>query len=374
MRGIRARLMLAFGVVAVVTAAAALVLALVYFERRLTGLPPEVRDQVDRRLSVAGGDFDGFAELSAVAGVSLAAGLLAALLLARWLTAPLRSVTRAARRVADGHLDARATGRTGRDELGRLVTDFNAMAASLQALERERAASSAAVAHELRTPLAALTARLRALHDGVIDYDAAEPRRLLRHTAVLHRLVDDLRTLSLADAGRLRLDRHVTDLRATVADAVDAHTSLAADRRVGLTLAGVPAGAVLVDADVDRLAQVLANLLDNAVRHTPAGGTVTVGVHADDTDAVVVVDDTGPGIAADDREAVFDRFRQLDPSRRAHPGGSGLGLAIVRALVGAHGGRVAIGAAPGGGASVEVRLPRGGAAPPWGAGQPARRR
>lgn len=351
MSSIRARLTLAFGVVAVITAAAALVLALVYFERRLGALPPDVAAQVDRRLSLAGGDFDGFAELSAVAAVSLAAGLAAALLLARWLTAPLRAVTAAARRVAAGDLDARAAGRAGRDELGRLVADFNAMAASLQALERERAASSAAIAHELRTPLAALTARLQGLHDGVLPYDTGELRRLLRHTSVLHRLVDDLRTLSLADAGQLRLERRVTDLRATVADAVDAHTA------PGTTLTDVPDRPVLVDIDVGRIIQVLGNILDNAVRHSPDGGAVTVAVHATDTAASVTVDDTGPGIAAGDRDRVFDRFQQLDPARRTHPTGSGLGLAIVRALVTAHGGHVTIGAAPAGGARVTIHLP-----------------
>lgn len=316
MRTIRARLILAFAVVSVVTAAVALNLALVYVERRLGGLPPDVLAQVERQLSAAGGDFDGFAELSVVLGASLAAGLVTAVLLARRLSAPVQSVAQAARRVANGDLDARAAGRPGRDELGRLVADFNAMAVGLQALDRERAVSSAAIAHELRTPLAALMARLQALHDGVLAYTPDEPARLLRHTGVLRRLVDDLRTLSLADAGRLRLSLETTDLRASVAEVVDAQTVAAAAHQVTLALADPPAEPVLVRLDVDRFSQVLANLIDNGVRFTPAYGAVTVTVAALASWATVTVDDTGPGIPPADRTRVFNRFTQLDPARR----------------------------------------------------------
>lgn len=354
---VRVRLAMSFSLVAVITSAAALILALVYFERRLSALPPDVDAQVQRQLSIAGGNFDGFAELSAVLAVSLTAGLLVAMALAHRFTTTLRSVTSAAHRVASGHLDARAVGRPGRDELSRLVTDFNAMAGALQALDRERAASSAAIAHELRTPLAALTARLQALADGVIEYHPDEPRRLLRHTGILRRLVDDLRTLSLADAGQLRLDLRPTDVRATVADAVDVHHPLAATQQVALRLTEVPDEPVRAHIDADRIAQVLANLLDNAIRHTPPAGTVTVAVHKLGGQASIVVDDTGPGISSTDRDRIFDRFVQLDPARRQHPHGSGLGLAIVHTLVAAHGGTVAVTEAPGGGTRAVVRLP-----------------
>lgn len=357
---LRARLILAFAVVAVVTAVVALNLALVYVERRIAGLPPEVLAQVERQLSTAGGEFDGFAELSVVVAVSLAAGLVTAVALARRLSAPVRSVAQAARLVANGDLAARARGRAGRDELGRLIADFNAMAAGLQALGRERAVSSAAIAHELRTPLAALMARLQALHDGVLPYTPDEPARLLRHTGVLRRLVDDLRTLSLADGGRLRLDLAITDLRASVAEVVDAQTIAAAAHQVTLALADPPADPVLVRLDVDRFTQVLANLIDNAVRHTPPFGTVTVTLAAVGPWAAVTVDDTGPGIPPADRVRVFDRFTQLDPAGRESAGSSGLGLALVRALVAAHDGQVDISTAPSGGARVEVRLPLSG--------------
>lgn len=355
---IRIRLLLAFSLVAVITSTAALILALVYFERRLASLPPDVDAQVQRRLSIAGGQFDGFAELSAVAGVSLVAGVLVALLLARRITTTLRSVTTAAARVASGRLDARATGRPGRDELGRLVTDFNAMAAALQALDHERAASSAAIAHELRTPLAALTARLQALADGVIAYGPHEPDRLLRHTSVLHHLVEDLRTLSLANVGHLYLNRQLTDLRATVADAVDAYQPLAATGQITLALAELPAAAMLATVDAARITQVLTNLLDNALRHTPPAGTVTVAIHHLDAHVTITVDDAGPGIPAAERARVFDRFTQLDPARQHH--GSGLGLTIVHALVTAHHGTVTISDAPTGGTRVTVNLPQAG--------------
>ncbi|MFC4149996.1 ATP-binding protein [Micromonospora mangrovi] len=356
MRSIRVRLTLAFAVVALITAAAALNLALVYFERRLAGLPPDVASQVDRRLSLAGGDFDGFRELSAVVAVSLACGLVAAVLLARRLSRPLRALSGAARRVAGGDLAARADVRSGRDELGALVTDFNAMAATLEAWEHERRVTSAAIAHELRTPLAALTARLQALHDGVLRWDEQEPARLLRHTDVLARLVEDLRTLSLADAGRLRLRRRRTDLRATVAEAVTGHGALAAARGVALTLTGLPDGPALTDVDVDRIGQVLANVLANAIRHTPPGGGVTVAVGAGPGRVAVTVDDSGPGVPADQRERVFDRFARLG-SPEPGDGGSGLGLAVAQALVRGHGGSITMDAAPAGGARVEILLP-----------------
>lgn len=357
MRTIRGRLTLSFAVVAIITAAAALNLALVYFERRLATLPPEVAAQVDRRLSLAGGDFDGFLELSAVVGTSLAVGLLTALLLAHRFAEPLRAVSGAARRVAAGDLGARAGTPGRRDELGGLVRDFNAMAASLQALERQRADTSAAIAHELRTPLAALTARLQALHDGVHEYAPDEAARLLRHTAVLQRLVEDLRTLSLADAGRLRLRLGRTDLRGTVAEVVAGHTTLARAGGVAVVLADLPDEPLLADVDVDRIDQVIGQLLDNAVRHSSPGSTVTVSVAADVTWAALIVDDEGPGIVPDERARVLERFTQLEAGP-VHGGGSGLGLAVVQALVTAHGGRVHIADAPTGGARVRVLLPR----------------
>lgn len=188
MRSIRARVVLSFVLVAVVTAAAALNLAIVYFERRLSTLPPEIVAVVQGELSVAGGNFDGFWELGWVIGASLAPGVGVAWWLARGLATPLRRVSTAAGRIAVGDLTARAGSRpdSGRwwrprrsprhDELGTLVDDFDRMAATLQALDRERTAGSAAIAHELRSPLAALTARLHALDDGVL-FSGSQPRR-----------------------------------------------------------------------------------------------------------------------------------------------------------------------------------------------------
>ncbi|WP_410812719.1 ATP-binding protein [Micromonospora sp. 067-2] len=355
MRSVRVRLTLAFAAVAVITAAAALNLALVYFERRLAGLPPEVASQVQGRLAVAGGDFDGFRELSAVVAVSLAVGLLSAVVLARWISRPLRALSSAAGRLADGDLAARAQARAGRDEIGQLVSDFNSMAATLQTLEEERRTSSALIAHELRTPLSALTARLQGLRDGVLVWGPAESDRLLRHTTILRRLVEDLRTLSLAEAGRLRLDRRDTDLRGPVSDAVAAHQPLADLRTVRLILRPVPSQPLLARVDADRLGQVLGNLLDNATRHTPVHGAVTASAHAETREIVILVDDEGPGIPPSQRERVFDRFTQLDAVGGA---GSGLGLTVVRALVTAEGGSVTIGSAPSGGTRIAVRLPR----------------
>lgn len=373
MRSIRARLVLSFVLVAVITAAAALNLAIVYFERRLGALPTEMAAVVQSELSVAGGNFDGFWELGWVIAASLVPGVAVAWWLARGLAMPLRRVSTAAGRIATGDLTARAGALGDRsrwrlpvrsrrhDELGRLVDDFDHMSATLQALDRERTAGSAAIAHELRSPLAALTARLHALDDGVLSWEPAQARRLLGQTEILGRLVDDLRTLSLSDAGRLGLTLRTLDLRATVADAVEAHQALATTRSISLRLLEVPDEPVLVHADADRLGQVLGNLIDNALRFTPEAGAVTISVRLDGEVAQITVDDTGPGIPAIDRDRVLDRFSQLDPSRPSNSG-SGLGLAVVKAIVSSHRGTVAIDDAPGGGARVSFRLPSGTAA------------
>ncbi|MGY1702677.1 sensor histidine kinase [Geodermatophilus sp. SYSU D00766] len=232
------------------------------------------------------------------------------------------------------------------------------MAAALQRLDTERRATAAAVAHELRTPLTVLQGRLEAVRDGVLPLDADGVAGLVQQTRTLARLVEDLRTLSLADAGRLSLQRRPVDLAALAAGVLDGFRARAAEAGVRLLL-DPPPGTLEVTADPERLTQVLGNLLDNALRHTPAGGRVAVALGRRDGDARLTVRDTGTGLAAEDADRVFDRFWRADPPRSRETGGTGQGLAVVRALVEAHGGRVTARGLPAGGAEFDVRLPAG---------------
>lgn len=287
--------------------------------------------------------------------------------LARGIARPIAAVGAAASRVGAGKLEARVEPPTGTfgaaAEVTELTAGFNRMAATLERNEVERKAMVADVAHELRTPITAMALRLEALRDGLVPFDAAEVERLVRQTALLHRLVEDLRTLSLADAGRLTLRRGAVDVGALVADACAAFAPVADAKGVRVAHPGdttaVGGAHALVDGDADRLRQVLTNLLDNAVRASPSGGTVRVATSSDGETVSVSVHDEGPGFAEGDLPDVFERFRQGESGRRDLRGHAGLGLAIVRALVGLHGGSVTARNRPEGGAEVTVRLPRG---------------
>lgn len=290
------------------------------------------------------------------AAVGLALGL--AVLLARRFARPLEAVSAAAARVAGGDLSARAPVPHGGDqETLALAGNFNAMAAALERQEGERRAMVADIAHELRTPLTIMQARLEALQDGVVAFGPGEVERLHRQTRLLARLVEDLRTLSLADAGRLSLERQPVRLEALARDVVGRFEDRALRDAVRLELEPGRSGSPVVQADPDRLAQVLSNLVDNALRHAPAGGWVRVRVEEEADAAALTVADSGPGVPDDSLARVFERFHRSDASRARASGGSGLGLAIVRTLVELHGGRVAVRNAPGAGAEFRVSLP-----------------
>ncbi len=297
---------------------------------------------------------------SAALALAFAVGL--ALLLARVIAKPIQRVAVAANSVAAGDLSARvsvAPRHAGsKDETVRLAESFNVMADSLERLERQRRDMVADVAHELRTPLTVLRGRMEALEDGVVPLTLEEIGDMHSQVLVLTRLVEDLRVLSLADAGRLHLSPQDLDLAEMVRSAAAAHRALATAKGVALITAG--AGPVHARLDPERMHQVLGNLLDNAVRHTPAGGSVTLTVAGEGGEAVLEVADTGPGIPQGLEERVFERFYRADESRsRGAGGGSGLGLAIVKAIVEAHGGSVSAGRAAGGGALLRVVVPGG---------------
>jgi signal transduction histidine kinase len=247
---------------------------------------------------------------------------------------PIRSVMDAADRVAGGDYEVRVA-EQGSPPVRALARSFNAMTARLQDADRLRRELMADVAHELRTPLSVLQGRLEGLADGVYPRDDAQIAALLEETAVLSTLVEDLRTLALADAGVLRLQREPTDL-VGLARAVAGGFAGEAGRR-GVVLR-VDAAPVEIERDVDplRIRQVLTNLLSNAIRHTPAGRGITVTVSdGGASGAAVTVADEGEGIPAEELPRIFDRFYKGDASR-----GSGLGLTIAKRLVQAHGGEI----------------------------------
>ena len=290
--------------------------------------------------------------------------------LARGLARPIEAVGDAASAVASGDLRTRvpalATGFGASTEVVTLTEDFNRMAATLERNEAERRTMVADVAHELRTPITAMALRLEALRDGLAPFDAAEVERLSRQTELLHRLVEDLRTLSLADADRLTLRRDPVDVRQLALAVRDEFAPLASRRGVTLDVRGLQeqseGASVTVVGDADRLHQVLGNLLDNALRASPDDGVVRVSVHPDSDGVTLKVRDDGPGFASEDLAHVFERFRQGERGRRDLRGRSGLGLAIVRTLVSLHGGEVEACNHAAGGAEVRVRLPRGSSA------------
>ncbi|MDH6711143.1 two-component system sensor histidine kinase BaeS [Kitasatospora sp. MAA19] len=279
------------------------------------------------------------------------------------LSRPLHALTHAARRMADGDLSARVTV-TGRNEIAGLAAAFNAMAERRGQLEDLRKAMVGDIAHELRTPLSNIRGWLEAVEDGVATADRALTGSLLEEALLLQHLIDDLRDLAAADAGELALYREPVDVDDLLVQVATAHGAQA--QASGVALAVDPAGAAVgvdVFADPVRLRQAVGNLVANAVRHTPAGGTVTLRARARAGALLIEVADTGTGIAAADLPLVFERFWRAEKSRNRQTGGSGLGLAIVRKLAELHGGGVHVASTPGAGSVFTVRLPSGSRSP-----------
>lgn len=284
-------------------------------------------------LSVAAGLHVGLGPVYIVPlAVALALGVTQ--VLARGMTSPLREMTAAAGAMARGDYSRRVRATSG-DEVGQLASAFNRMAEDLASVDRQRKELVANVSHELRTPVSALRAVLENLVDGVTAPDESTLRAALAQTERLSGLVGELLDLSRLDAGATRLD--LVDLAVDEFVAACVAESALADAPVRYAVQ-VPQGLV-IRADRDRLHQVLANLLDNAVRHSPEGGTVTVRASRQDDAVRLEVVDEGPGIAPADRERVFDRFHR---GGAGDDGGTGLGLAIARWVVDLHRGRIEV--------------------------------
>jgi signal transduction histidine kinase len=290
-------------------------------------------------------------------GAAGLAGILLVGMFTRQALAPVRGLTGAARRLGKGDLSYRVP-ENHHDEVGQLAKTFNEMAAGLETAAAQRKAMTADIAHELRTPLTNIKGYLEAIKDGVVEPDPATINVIYDQTVHLSRLVEDLRLLAIADAGRLRLDLQPERLDLLAEDAVTAFRPRATERRVALTVSAAAEVLPVVSLDGTRIRQVLANLVENALTHTPDGGRVTVSVGNAASGMVrLVVEDTGAGIPQELLERIFDQFYRVDPSRSRGTGGAGLGLTIVKRLVEAHGGTVRAESTPGAGSRFIVEIP-----------------
>lgn len=289
------------------------------------------------------------------------AGLLAVavgLVLARRLSHPLQELHYAVTRVAGGDFQ-QEVGPRGVGELEDVAGAFNAMAHRLRESERQRQELLAAIAHELRTPLAIIEGNLEAMLDGVRAPTPDLIATLHTQSALLSQLITDLRDLSLADARQLSLRRRPVDLAVLCQESVEAMKVWTDERKVSTSVRAE--GETTATVDPDRLRQVVQNLLHNAVRFTPPGGHVTVIVRgaSGDQDRWVTLEaeDDGPGIPAEDLSRIFEPFYRVDPSRSRASGGTGMGLAVVKLLVQVHGGSVRAENRPSGGSRFIVQLP-----------------
>jgi two-component system, OmpR family, sensor histidine kinase BaeS len=267
----------------------------------------------------------------------------------RRMFGPIGDVMEAADRVADGDYSVRVRER-GPGEVRRLGRTFNDMTERLQESDEQRRRLLADVTHELRTPLSVVQGNLEGVADGIYEADEERVAAVLEQTRLMGRLLDDLQTLSTAEAGALSLTVEPTDLAAVIEQVAAAFAPHAAAGEIELTTSLDSSPELSVDPA--RIRQVLENVVANAVRHTPAGGTVKISLMRREDVAELSVSDTGPGIAAEEIDSIFDRY-----ARSADSGGSGLGLAIARNLVEAHGGSIEAESPPGGGATILVRLP-----------------
>ncbi len=284
--------------------------------------------------------------LSLLLGLGLAYGLLN----------PVRDLTHAASRLAKGDLSQRVRVR-GKDELSTLGATFNTMAESLQRAEEARRAITADIAHELRNPLAVQRANLEAIQDGVYPLTVENLQPILEQNQLLTRLVEDLRTLALADAGQLALELTSADFLSLIQRILDRFAPQASTQGIAISLSPLPSPLPPILLDPMRIEQILGNLLSNALRHTATGGKIECAITSHRSEIALTLHDSGPGIPPDALPHVFERFYRADKSRSRTEGGSGLGLAIARQLAEAHGGTLTAANHPQGGAVFTLSLP-----------------
>ena len=281
--------------------------------------------------------------------------LVMTLVLSRRILSPIKALTEAARRLGRGDFSQRLEPKD-KGEVGELARAFNSMASDLERAEQLRRNMVADVAHELRTPLSNIRGYLEAVNDGLMKPDAEAIQSLDEEAARLARLVDELQELSLAEAGELKLECQSEDITELLNRSVSAFQAQAASKGVSLSL---DLGSKLppVNIDSQRMAQVLYNLLDNAMAHTESGDAITISALQKENWVEVAVTDTGEGIPDEDLPDIFERFYRVDKSRARATGGSGLGLTIAKGLVEAHGGEIKARSEPGKGSRFSFTIP-----------------
>ena len=287
--------------------------------------------------------------------LAIAIAFLFTFFLSRRISSPIKSITLAARQLGQGDLSQRVQSRE-KGEIGELAESFNAMAENLGRSEQLRRNMIADIAHELRTPLSNLKGYLEAISDGVVKPNSDAIRSLDEEANLLSRLVDDLQELSLAEASELKLDCQMKDISKLVKQAVALRQDQAAAKGISVS-ADLPKKLPSVNIDSRRIGQVLLNLIDNAISHTPRGSIITIVARQLDNWLEISVKDTGEGIPAADLPNVFERFYRVDKSRARATGGAGLGLAIAKSLVEAHGGRIKVESEEGKGSRFSFTIP-----------------
>jgi two-component system sensor histidine kinase BaeS len=271
------------------------------------------------------------------------------------LLAPVKQVAAATHRLAAGHYSERVSV-SANDEVGQLARDFNQLALTLESNERLRREFMADVSHELRTPLAVMRGELEAIEDGVRKLDAQSMQSLQGEVKMLSKLVDDLYELSLADVGALTYRKIPLDLNVLTSDSAAMFYERSQARALTLEV-DLPATPLPVQADDQRLRQLLSNLLENAMRYTDQGGTVRIQARREGANVRVDIMDSGPGVSSEQLSRLFERFYRTDGSRSRDSGGAGLGLAISRSIAQAHGGTLAAAHSPLGGVWLTLLLP-----------------
>jgi two-component system sensor histidine kinase BaeS len=359
---LRVRLALALAAVALVTAAAVAIATPTIVGRGFARIAADTETRGNGRGAGPGGGLhaqeiqqETTITIIAVALAAAAGASILGVILARRLVRPLAQLEESAAAVAKGELQRRSGLADRGDELGALGRSFDTMAASLERTDAARRRFFQDAVHELKTPLTVIDATATAVLDGVYAHDDRHLETMRQQSRLLARIVDELRTVSLAEEGALVLRREpvaVDDLLAAAARSFRARADLAG---VHLIVEAHPP--LVVRADHDRVTQVLSALMDNALRHTPRAGAITLRAVAEPAVARLEVQDTGPGVAAVDIDHVFERFYRADRARDRSSSSSGLGLAIVAALVRAHGGSVGVSNVVGGGACVWICLP-----------------
>lgn len=313
------------------------------------GMPPELKKARDDRIDVVNYSY----LFTGLLGIVLA--FILSWYLSSRISSPISELTTATQRIAGGAYGERVDVR-GTEEIAELGEAFNTLSEGLAHNETLRKNMIADISHELRTPLTAQRGYLEALEDGVIEPDRKVVEVLMRNNQQLTRLVEDLRQLSLVDAGQLELYPEPLEMGVVLNDAAATFERAFDGKGVSLELDVAPA-LPAVKADRGRVSQVLGNLMANAYLYTPEGGAITLGAKPGQGEVVVSVSDHGPGIAAGDLPYVFERFYRADHSRTRETGGTGLGLSIARGLVEAQGGRIWAESDPGLGATILFTLP-----------------